>query len=845
MDDLDSNTNNSKVIKLKKDLFLTSNYPESEVKKTSVKIDFEAPTIETPTFQNPLIETREKLNDSSFIRELSDILTFQDLESSISRKQCEDEEVIISHEQISQAQNSLKMSIFNLSDLKVYRDCIGDGAFSRVKKALFKNLELAIKQFKSFNLMEFNKEILILKTYSHPKIPIIYGTMKRNKDNSFMLDIISEFIHGNSLDIYLHYKEKQNKISEIEKYLIMLDLVTVLEFLHQHGLIHRDLKPQNIMINKKKDLKLLDFGISRVTKNNFTMSKNKGTILYMCPEYFPNLNDLASCCDDRSETEQSQSENSSCYKFKISSKIDIWSFGCIFNEVFSGELPWGNHSKNSSVVTNLLMSRYNLPISKKITDIKLRTLIENCVKIDPNERISAREIKQELMKILIGKIKEIKDLNVYFENYNTPKETLILVNKLHCFLNIQRTELTKGPLNCYLDKEDLMRKPTNIIQSFSNKKSKARLMIPKHSVTPLNQIMKPMNITRIKLKKNTTIEPLFKIKVPVYIKMDSGIYSNRKIEKKKSEALKFDSSKNVFDKSEFPFNLIEENEFINTVNHKNDKKVINFLEKKISPLIPYNYHLNSDPIKTESKEKFLHLNDLNKNNNLKRILKKGNNSDFTSFYAANNLGIPNNMFGQLSRLLQIGLNSNKPINTNNMRMRTTNELPILPFIKNSQFDVLKPRNENSNENKKIKWLETQYDYKGATKNKNIRKENNSEEKSPFQKYQAVSKEDSRIINYMKLRNNLVINNIKTNPGDQKDQKTFYKTKNDIEKRRIESEKVKYNIGKRSGSSYYRTSDPSNKIKPPQYPSSKSPSPALGNIFQTSITIENYRTKKTS
>jgi hypothetical protein len=61
------------------------------------------------------------------------------------------------------------------------KNLVGKGRFSIVRRAIFRNLELAIKHLKEFNLDKFKKEILVLKAYSHPKVPIFYGSMKNSK----------------------------------------------------------------------------------------------------------------------------------------------------------------------------------------------------------------------------------------------------------------------------------------------------------------------------------------------------------------------------------------------------------------------------------------------------------------------------------------------------------------------------------------------------------------------------------------------------------------------------------------------------------------------------------------
>ena len=148
-------------------------------------------------------------------------------------------------------------------------------------------------------LERFRREVSIIRSLSHPGIVKVYAFLK-----------FQEFYV-----IVMEYFESRNGIAYLDRYGAMpvadfLDvakkIVSAIESCHKVSVLHRDIKPQNVLISQNKDIKVVDFGISRVnTMSNLTKT---GTILGT-PEYMPPELFITGRSDTRS---------------------DIYSLGCVF-----------------------------------------------------------------------------------------------------------------------------------------------------------------------------------------------------------------------------------------------------------------------------------------------------------------------------------------------------------------------------------------------------------------------------------------------------------------------------------------------------------------------------------
>ena len=210
------------------------------------------------------------------------------------------------------------MRVNSSDEIEIFEE-IGRGGFGVVYRGIIKstNQEVAIKQIDleqdATDLIEINKEIQILSECKSPQITAYYGSFVKH----YKLWVIMEYVDGGSIYDLLTPGTITNEATIAY---IVKEVLMALKYLHNQGKIHRDLKSQNILVNKHGEIKLTDFGVSTQLSSNFSKRNTTvGTPYWMAPEVILNLE--------------------SGHGFKA----DIWSLGCCAYEMFTGKPPLQSH----------------------------------------------------------------------------------------------------------------------------------------------------------------------------------------------------------------------------------------------------------------------------------------------------------------------------------------------------------------------------------------------------------------------------------------------------------------------------------------------------------------------
>ena len=168
---------------------------------------------------------------------------------------------------------------------------IGQGGFSEIFESHWMGIPIAVKVIFDPNinealLEEFNNEIEKLFILRHPYIIQLYGITDNEKNQK--LAVITELAPRGSLFDYLHKNPKtKNNLSLEFKNKITKQLIHTMAYIHSRGYVHRDLKTQNILLDKNLDMKLCDFGLTKLKSElNSGSGQFAGTPCYMAPELF-------------------------------------------------------------------------------------------------------------------------------------------------------------------------------------------------------------------------------------------------------------------------------------------------------------------------------------------------------------------------------------------------------------------------------------------------------------------------------------------------------------------------------------------------------------------------------
>ncbi|ELP92316.1 protein serine/threonine kinase, putative [Entamoeba invadens IP1] len=169
---------------------------------------------------------------------------------------------------------------------------LGEGSFGVVYKGTFRGNTVAIKKMKEFkneesSIVEFEKEVNMLDKFRSENIVHFYGAVFIPNH----ICMVTEFAEYGSLQDLIKHK-KSDEISNKIRVKMLLDAGKGILYLHENGILHRDIKPDNILVfslelNQQVNAKLTDFGSSRninMMMTNMTFTKGIGTPVYMAPE---------------------------------------------------------------------------------------------------------------------------------------------------------------------------------------------------------------------------------------------------------------------------------------------------------------------------------------------------------------------------------------------------------------------------------------------------------------------------------------------------------------------------------------------------------------------------------
>jgi eukaryotic-like serine/threonine-protein kinase len=263
-------------------------------------------------------------------------------------------------------------------------DVLGYGGMSEVHKGRDVRLgrDVAVKVLRADLARDpqfqerFRREAQNAAALNHPAIVAVYDTGETRTEHGPLPYIVMEYVDGRTLrDIV----KTEGPLPGQRAMEIMADVCAALDFSHRHGIVHRDVKPANVMITKTGAVKVMDFGIARaVADGQAAVTQTAaviGTAQYLSPE-------------------QARGE-------AVDARSDVYAAGCVVFELLTGEPPFTGDSPVAVAYQHVREdpkppSALNPRVSPALDAIVLKAMSKG----PPNRYQSAAEMRTDLVRVL-------------------------------------------------------------------------------------------------------------------------------------------------------------------------------------------------------------------------------------------------------------------------------------------------------------------------------------------------------------------------------------------------------------------------------------------------------------
>jgi beta-lactam-binding protein with PASTA domain/predicted Ser/Thr protein kinase len=272
-----------------------------------------------------------------------------------------------------------------LSERYELGEVLGYGGMSEVHRGLDTRLgrDVAVKVLRAdlardpqFQ-MRFRREAQNAAALNHPAIVAVYDTGEVTSEFGPLPYIVMEYVDGQTLREIVKTSGPMTQQKVIE---VMADVCAALDFSHRHQIIHRDVKPANIMINRAGAVKVMDFGIARALGEGQNVTQTAaviGTAQYLSPE-------------------QARGE-------AVDARSDVYAAGCVLFELLSGEPPFTGDTPVAVAYQHVREdprspSEVNPSIPPALDAVVLKALSKNPL----NRYQSAAEMRSDLVRVRSG-----------------------------------------------------------------------------------------------------------------------------------------------------------------------------------------------------------------------------------------------------------------------------------------------------------------------------------------------------------------------------------------------------------------------------------------------------------
>ncbi|XP_077248949.1 uncharacterized protein LOC143888424 isoform X2 [Tasmannia lanceolata] len=292
------------------------------------------------------------------------------------------------------------------------KNFLSEGGFGSVYKGRLKNgKKIAVKQHKDASMQgekEFKSEVRVLSTAIHENVVKLLGSCSEGNHRL----LVYEFVCNGSLDKHLS-EHSPRPLSWTDRMKLAVGAAKGLNYLHEKNIIHRDMRPNNILVTHDYEPLLGDFGLAKTQQEGLDHSSDTrvvGTFGYLAPEY--------------------------AESGKVSKKTDVYSFGMVLLQLITGRMTTDKTIGEKSLVgwaRPLLKERkYHDLIDSKIVDSHdvhqlfwMVRVAEKCLSKDPDKRLPMEKVVNILECVKDGRpVNWIEDFSsAHSDSASTMPET--------------------------------------------------------------------------------------------------------------------------------------------------------------------------------------------------------------------------------------------------------------------------------------------------------------------------------------------------------------------------------------------------------------------------------------
>ncbi|WP_411149632.1 protein kinase domain-containing protein [Streptomyces sp. A30] len=267
------------------------------------------------------------------------------------------------------------------------RDLLGEGGMASVhlaydavldRQVAIKTLHTELGREQAFR-ERFRREAQAVAKLTHTNIVSVFDTGEDALDGTTMPYIVMEYVEGQPLGSVLNADVRQYGAMPADKALkITADVLAALEISHEMGLVHRDIKPGNVMMTKRGVVKVMDFGIARAMQSGVTSMTQTGMVVGT-PQYLSPEQALGRGVDARS---------------------DLYSVGIMLFQLVTGRLPFDADSPLAIAYAHVQEEPVAPSSINRALPPAVDALIARALKKNPNERFpSAEAMRDECLRV--------------------------------------------------------------------------------------------------------------------------------------------------------------------------------------------------------------------------------------------------------------------------------------------------------------------------------------------------------------------------------------------------------------------------------------------------------------